>query len=114
MPELVARRELLGSGAVSSFGVAVAPARRGFWFTLDTEIVVYGATDPGASVTCQGRPVPLRADGTFTLRFALPEGTQHIDCAALAADRSATITITPAIDKRTAREERRQDDRQDD
>ncbi len=109
-PELVARREMLSSGAVSSLSLPITPTRRGFWFVVDTEIVVYGATEPGASVTCQGRPVPLREDGTFTLRFALPDGTQHIDCAALSADRIETITITPAIDKRTAREERRGDD----
>jgi hypothetical protein len=108
--ELMGRREL-GSGGVSSIGRAVTPTRRGFWFALDTEIVVYGATEPGASVTCQGRPVSLREDGTFTLRFALPDGHQDIDCAAYSADRSVTITITPAIEKHTAREEQRKDDR---
>ena len=59
------------------------------------ENIVYGATEPDATVTCQGRPVQLRPDGTFTLRFALPDGQQVIPCAARSADGIDTITITP-------------------
>jgi uncharacterized protein len=110
LAERFARRDMPSSAHVSSFSLPGAQNRRGFWFVLETEIVVYGATEPGASVTCQGRPVALREDGTFTLRFALPDGTQHIDCAALSADQIETITITPAIGKQTARAEQRRDD----
>jgi hypothetical protein len=117
MPELMARRmdEVMGSGLAASFGLwsASAPPPRGvrhpgFWFVLGTELIVYGATDPHATVTCQGRPIPLRPDGTFTLRFALPDGAQEIACRALAADRLQAITITPAISKTTTREEQSQ------
>jgi hypothetical protein len=116
MSELTARRslEFMGSGAVSSFGISSAgagPPRaahpRGFWFVLGTELIVYGATAPHATVTCQGRPVPLRQDGTFTLRFALPDGAQTIDCRATSADRVDSITITPRVTKTTTREEER-------
>jgi uncharacterized protein len=114
MPELVARRiaEMMGSETVSSFGLASgsaapprAPRPRGFWFVLGTELIVYGATDPGATVLCQGRPVALRRDGTFTLRFALPDGSQVIDCRAISSDRLDSITITPAVSKTTRRDE---------
>jgi uncharacterized protein len=47
---------------------------RGFWFNINAEMVIYGATDPNANVTIGGRPVTLRPDGTFSFRFALPDG----------------------------------------
>jgi hypothetical protein len=114
LPELMTRRmdELMGSGVGASFGLWSASAPQppgaghpGFWFVLGTELIVYGATDPGATVTCQGRPVPLRPDGTFTLRFALPDGAQEIACRATSADRLEAISITPALTKTTTREE---------
>lgn len=122
--ELLARRleEMMGSGAVSSFGIsslgvssfgasgaymALQRLERKFWFVLGTELIVYGATEPDATVTCQGRPVALRPDGTFTLRFALPDGVQLIPCSATSADRIDTITITPRVEKTTSHEERR-------
>ncbi|MEM4307696.1 MAG: DUF4912 domain-containing protein [Thermoplasmata archaeon] len=52
--------------------------RRGFWFIADTELIVYGATEKDASVTANGFPVALREDGTFTLRYALPDGEREI------------------------------------
>jgi len=110
MPELLTRRmaEMAGSAAVSSFSHALPSpsAERGFWFELRAELIVYGAAAPGATVTCQGRPVPLRPDGTFTLRFALPDGAQEIACQAIAADHLDSITITPAVTKTTTRAER--------
>lgn len=106
--EIVAHRmqEILGSEAVSSFGASEALAagrrqQRGFWFVLGTELIVYGATEPDATVTCQGKPIQLRPDGTFTLRFALPDGQQVIPCAARSADGIDTITITPRVEKST-------------
>ncbi len=122
--ELLARRleEMMGSGAVSSFGIsslgissfgasgahlAMRRLERKFWFVLGTELIVYGATEPDATVTCQGRPVSLRPDGTFTLRFALPDGGQIIPCTAVSADRVDTITITPRVEKTTSHEEQR-------
>jgi hypothetical protein len=94
---------------VSSFGASEErPAHhQGFWFVLGTELLVHGSTEPDARVTCQGRPVELRSDGTFTLRFALPDGTQMIPCMAESADGSQAITITPAVEKETTRTERR-------
>jgi hypothetical protein len=37
--------------------------------------VVYGATDPSASVTIGGQPIALGPDGTFSVRVALPDGS---------------------------------------
>ena len=91
-----------GSGAVSSFGGSpVAVKRRGFWFMLDCELIVYGATEPDAKVTMQGHPVHLRPDGTFTVRFALPDGTQKIETTAKSADGVEERTITPTVGRNT-------------
>ncbi len=49
---------------------------KGFWLVADTEVIVYGATEPDATLTFQGRPVALNPDGTFSFRFALPDGQQ--------------------------------------
>jgi hypothetical protein len=74
---------------------------RGFWFWVNTELIVYGATEPDASVTFQGKPIPLRPDGTFTLRFALPDGVQVMPIRAVSADREEERTITPIVSRET-------------
>ena len=58
----------------------------GFWFNLNAEIVIYGATEPDASVTIGGRPIQLRPDGTFSCRFSLPEGDHAVTVSALSAE----------------------------
>ncbi|MCK4413272.1 MAG: DUF4912 domain-containing protein [Candidatus Eisenbacteria sp.] len=88
----------MGSGAFAKPAVQ-GP---GFWFVLDTELIIYGATEPDARVTVQGRAVPLRPDGTFSLRFLLPEGTQVIDATALSADGAFRKTITPTVRRETS------------
>jgi len=50
------------------------PAREGFWFDVQADLVVYGSASPGASVRIAGQPVPVRADGSFSVRFSLPNG----------------------------------------
>jgi uncharacterized protein len=89
----------LSSGAVSSFA---RPAKyRGFWMVVNTELIVYGATEPDASVTVQGRPIKLSREGTFSLRFALPDGEQVIPVKGISADKEEERTITPIVKKHT-------------
>jgi hypothetical protein len=76
------------SPGVGSWG-SMAPGmaeKRGFWFVADTELIVYGATEKDASVTANGYPVALRDDGTFTLRYALPDGEREIILVARSRD----------------------------
>jgi len=56
--------------------------QQGFWFNLNAELIIYGATEPNAVVTLGGRAVELRADGTFSFRFALPDGTHNVSATA--------------------------------
>ncbi|MBP6875813.1 MAG: DUF4912 domain-containing protein [Candidatus Eisenbacteria bacterium] len=91
---------MLGSMASGAL-VRAVPGAPGFWFVLDAELIVYGATEPDAKVTVQGRPVRLRPDGTFSLRFLLPDGTQVIDATAVSADEAFRKTITPTVRRET-------------
>ncbi len=71
---------------VSSEVLAQAPReQRGFWLNLNAELVLYGATQPDAQVTIGGQTIQLRADGTFSCRFALPDGFYHLSVAAISA-----------------------------
>lgn len=92
-----------GAGLLSSLSSPGKAAKRGFWFVLDCELVVYGATEPDAKVTMQGKEIKLRPDGTFTLRFALPDGKLVLDTRAESADGVEERTITPVVERHTER-----------
>jgi len=96
-------RRPMGSPAVTSFGSGAYPAgkMRKFWFQLDAELIVYGATEPNARVTLQGEPVKLRPDGTFTMRFSLPDSRQIIPAVAASADGVEERTIVLAVERNT-------------
>src|SRR5947209_6526124 len=97
-------RRPLGSPAVSSFGsggFGFGGKGRKFWFQLDAELIVYGATEPNARVTLQGEPVKLRPDGTFTMRFSLPDSRQIIPAVAVSADGIEERTIVLAVERNT-------------
>jgi hypothetical protein len=96
-------RRPIGSPSVTAFGSgAIAPGKgRKFWFQLDAELIVYGATEPHARVTLQGEPVKLRPDGTFTMRFSLPDGRQIIPAVASSADGVEERTVVLAVERNT-------------
>jgi hypothetical protein len=75
------------AGSVSSpFGGAQWP--KGFWFNINAELIIYGATEPDAKVTIAGREVKLRPDGSFSFRFALPDGQYELPVVAVSADQT--------------------------
>jgi hypothetical protein len=96
-------RRPLGSPAVTSFGSGgfTFGKSRKFWFQLDAELIVYGATEPNARVTLQGEPVKLRPDGTFTMRFSLPDSRQIIPAVATSPDGVEERTIVLAVERNT-------------
>jgi uncharacterized protein len=99
--ELIRRklaREISSLG-VSAFGVPGAPGissvfkpfggveqAKGFWFNVNAELIIYGATEPGAKVTLGGHEIKLRPDGSFSYRFALPDGKYDMPAVAVSAD----------------------------
>jgi len=80
---------LVSEDTVSSpavpFGLT-PPVEKSFWFNVNAELIVYGATEPGAKVTLGGHEIKLRADGTFSYRFALPDGKYDLPAVAISAD----------------------------
>ncbi len=91
------------SGSVSS-GSQVQPSPKNakdFHLQVQTEMVLYGSTEPDATVTVQGRRVDLNQDGTFSLRFSLPDGEQVLDVKAVNADGDMSREITPVVKKTT-------------
>ena len=102
-------RQALFSGVLASPGMASmaspvkkAPKERKFWLVVNTELIVYGATEPDAKVTIQNRPLRLRPDGTFSVRFALPDGKQVIPVKAVSSDGLEERTITPVVTRGTS------------
>ena len=96
--------EQLSSESVSSFGsgeLMPEQKERRFRLRVATELILYGATEPDAKVTIQGKPVKLRRDGTFTARFALPDGTIEIPVTAVSGDKVEERTIDTDVKKKS-------------
>jgi uncharacterized protein len=101
-------KKALFSGILSSPGITSvgSPVRkkakeRGFWLVVDCELIVYGATEPDADVSVQGKKIKLRPDGTFTMRYSLPDGKQVIPVKAVSADKIEERIITPIVTRET-------------
>lgn len=71
------------SSPSSPFGGGNAQKSKGFWFNVNAELIIYGATEPGAKVTLGGHEIKLRSDGTFSYRFALPDGKYELPAVAV-------------------------------
>ncbi len=95
-------RRPLSSVTMQNLSVGGLPSLcRSFHFEIDAELIVYGTTEPGALVTLQGEPVPLRPDGTFTVRFRLPDSRQIIPAVASSYDGVEERTIVLAVERNT-------------
>ena len=70
-------------------------------FAVDAELIVYGVSHPHAHVTLQGEPVPLRPDGSFTVRMSLPDRRQVIPVIASSSDGVEQRTIILAVERNT-------------
>lgn len=75
--------------------------KKGFWFNVNAELIVYGATEPDAEVTIGGRTIQLRSDGSFSYRFALPDGAYQLPATATAADGDDSRTADLRFSRQT-------------
>ena len=85
------RRAVFGEEAVGLRMDVSSPTggefpKRKFWFKINAELIIYGATEPDAAVTIAGRPIKLRPDGTFSFRFSLPDGRYQLPAIAISSD----------------------------
>lgn len=95
-------RRPMNNLTLHNLGTAGLPSPgRDFHFQIDAELIVYGTTEPTARVTLQGEPVHLRPDGTFTVRFSLPDSRQIIPAVASSADGIEERTIVLAVERNT-------------
>ncbi|MGD0745819.1 MAG: DUF4912 domain-containing protein [Verrucomicrobiota bacterium] len=106
--ELIRRklaREISSPGISSlSSPFGGAEQAKGFWFNVNAELIIYGATEPTAKVTLDGREIKLRSDGSFSFRFALPDGKYELPAVAVSADgteaRAADLRFSRATEYR--------------
>ena len=93
-----------GLGLMSSYSFfsSETPIRpRQFWLVADAELIVYGATEPDASVTIGGRSVKLNADGTFRFHTSFQDGVQDYPIFAVAADGEQNRAIHMKFERQT-------------
>jgi hypothetical protein len=86
--------EELSSGVFSGLGfaapsgswqVALGQPKKGFWFAVNAELIIYGATEPNAKVTIDGKPIQLRPDGSFSFHYVFPDGQYRLPIVAVSA-----------------------------
>ncbi|MBN2024246.1 MAG: DUF4912 domain-containing protein [Pirellulales bacterium] len=97
-------RRPMGSPMVTRFGMGAASLddeRPTFAFEVDAEVVVFGATEPGAHVTLRGTPIRLKEDGTFSVRFSLPNRRQVLPLVASSVDGVEQRTVVLAVERNT-------------
>ena len=88
-------------GGASSWKGKKEEKPKDFWLKADTELIVYGATEPDAKLTVQGEHIKLRSDGTFTLRFYLPDGVHEYPIEAISNDGTMKRNITFVVTRNT-------------
>lgn len=94
----------IGDPTATQFGRGAAgtPAGgSGFEFRVDAELIVHGVTQPDAHVTLRGEPVKVRSDGTFAVRFNLPDRRHVLPMVASSRDGAEQRTIVLAVDRNT-------------
>lgn len=73
-----------GAGLFSGSIGGIRP--RQFWLVADAELIVYGATEPDATVTIGGKQIQLSPDGTFRYQMSFQDGLIDFPIFAVAAD----------------------------
>ncbi len=74
---------------------------KSFWLVADSELIVYGATDPSARLTIGEEEVPLAADGTFRLQVPFRDGSQKYEIKAVDASGDQEKKIIMKFDRVT-------------
>ncbi len=84
------------------FSASMPPIRpRQFWLVADAELIVYGATEPDATVTIGGQPIKLNPDGTFRFQMSFQDGLIDYPIMAVAVDEEQTRSIQMKFTRET-------------
>ncbi|WGT67889.1 DUF4912 domain-containing protein [cyanobacterium endosymbiont of Epithemia clementina EcSB] len=73
-----------------------------FWLVADAELIVYGATEPDATVTIGGRPIELNPDGTFRFQMSFQDGLIDYPIVAVAVDGEQTRSVHMKFNRETS------------
>ena len=92
---------LWASGLNESGLGGVAPRSRSLWLVADAELIVYGSTDPSATLTIGGEEVPLSSDGTFRLQVPFRDGMQKYLIEATSSEGTQRRNITMNFERST-------------
>jgi len=90
-----------GISSLFSIGIKEKQYKRKFFLEVATELILYGRTEPDAELTVAGEKVKLNRDGTFSLRYMLPEGNFEFPVEAVSQDKKDRIKITPVVSRST-------------
>ncbi|OQX87996.1 MAG: hypothetical protein B6D55_01535 [Candidatus Omnitrophica bacterium 4484_70.2] len=89
-------KDVTSRGAAKELG---EEKKREFFFEIGTEFIVYGRTEPDAKVWFNDKEIPLRSDGTFSLRFALDDGKIPLNFVAQSSDKVESRSISTAVER---------------
>jgi len=88
-----------GAGMFASAPPAKPP--RKFWLVADAELIVYGATEPDATVTVDGKEIELASDGTFRFHVSFQDGVLRYPIVAVAKDGEQMRSIHMDFERKT-------------
>ncbi len=92
---------LWASGLTDSGVGGVPPRDRSFWLAADAELIVYGSTDPYATLTIGDEEVPLSNDGTFRIQVPFRDGVQEYPIKASISNGEQTRNMTMRFERVT-------------
>ena len=72
-----------------------------FFFEIGTELIVYGRTEPDAELWLGNKKVKLRNDGTFGLRYFLPDGKIPLEFTAISKNKLHKRKINTIVERKT-------------
>ena len=86
---------------MSGMGMEMGDRQRQFWLIADAELIVYGATEPDATVSIGGRQIKLNPDGTFRFQMSFQDGNIDYPIVAVAKDGEQQRSVHMTFDRST-------------
>lgn len=95
------KRGALGASEHLSASQPLEKKQRNFFFEIWADVIIYGRTEANAEVWLKNQKIHLRSDGTFTLRYTLPDTTIPMEFTAVSADKLEQRSITTVVNRQT-------------
>ena len=92
---------LLSRFRASQQGAGSEKTRRNFDFHVAVDIIIHGRTDPSVQVSIRNEPISVAADGSFSVRFSLPEKRHVFPIDAEGSDGVETQRVILAVERNT-------------